>query len=142
LRRGKIFEGVQSTIKGTWGHEISDELPYRPDEDAVIEKRRPSAFVGTDLDLLLRSRGVKTLVVTGVVTTGCVESSVRDAVGLDYYIALVADCVAASNPEQQEAGLVSIRNHLHYDEGVTTAERIRGIWSASAARPQAVKVQA
>jgi nicotinamidase-related amidase len=130
LRRGHIFQGVQSTIKGTWGHDIADALPYRPEEDVVIEKRRPSAFVATDLDLQLRGRGVKTLVTTGVVTTGCVESTVRDAVGLDYYVALVQDCVAASRPDHNQKGLESITGHLHYSEGVTTSERLRGIWDS------------
>jgi nicotinamidase-related amidase len=138
LRRGHIFAGVQSTIKGTWGHDIMDDLPYRPDEDVVIEKRRPSAFVGTDLDLQLRGRGIKTLVVTGVVTTGCVESSLRDAVGLDYYVALAADCVASSRPDEQQRGLHSIESHLHYAEGVTTSDRICQVWATSTAPREAI----
>lgn len=62
---------------GTWGHEIMDELQPRPDE-LVVEKHRSSAFVGTNLDLILRSNGIKTIVVTGCTTEGCVDSTIRD----------------------------------------------------------------
>src|SRR5579862_7365269 len=72
MRRGRIFANVESTIKGTWGHDIVEGLPYRPETDLVIEKRRLSAFVGTELDHYLKS-WAKTVVVTGTVTQGCVE---------------------------------------------------------------------
>lgn len=132
LRRGRIFAEVKATIKGTWGHEIMAELPYRSDVDVVIDKRRPSAFVATDLDLQLRSRGIKTLVVTGVVTQGCVESTVRDAVGLDYYVAVVADCCASSGPGEHQLGIQSMTNHLQYSEGVTSTERLCAIFGEAA----------
>src|SRR5205085_3990746 len=79
LRRGRNFANADATVKGTWGHEIIAELPYRPDEDLVVEKRRVSAFIGTDLDVCLRGQGIKTVVVTGVMTQTCVERTVRDA---------------------------------------------------------------
>jgi nicotinamidase-related amidase len=130
LRRGMIFAGVDSTIKGTWGHDIVAELPYRPEDDLVVEKRRLNSFVGTDLDLTLRARGVKTLVMAGVVTQGCVESTVRDAVGHDYYVAVAEDCCASTDAELHRMGITGMAKLLRYDEGVTTSTRLLAIWDA------------
>lgn len=129
LRRGLIFKDDASTIRGTWGHELIPELSFVPETDVVVDKRRPSSFVGTDLDVLLRCRGIKTLVVTGVATSGCVESTVRDAVGFDYYVAVPEDCVAASSGrESHQRAVDSMRAHIRYKEGVTTSQRLIAIW--------------
>jgi nicotinamidase-related amidase len=134
LRRGRIFANVESTIKGTWGHDIVGGLGYNPDADLVIEKRRLSAFVGTELDLHLKS-WAKTVVVTGTVTQGCVETTVRDAACYDYYVAVPQDCVATTTPELQAAGLTSMANFLRYEEAITTSQRLRELWSPAAAWP-------
>lgn len=128
MRRGAIFAGVDATIKGTWGHEIVDALPYQPEADVVIEKRRLSAFVGTELDLLLHGLGVKTLVVTGVVTQGCIETTVRDAACYDYYVAVPEDGVASTSLEVHQAGIKSMATFLRYEEAVTTSARIAELW--------------
>jgi nicotinamidase-related amidase len=129
MRRGMIFKDDVSTIRGSWGHELIPELSYAPEVDLVVDKRRPSSFVGTDLDVCLRCRGIKTLVVTGVATSGCVESTVRDAVGFDYYVAVVEDCVAAPSSEENHRRAVdSMRAHIRYTEGVTTSERLISLW--------------
>ena len=60
--------------------------------DTVIYKTRYSGFYGTDLDSVLRARGVKWLIVTGATTSVCVESTVRDAMFRDYNCILLADC--------------------------------------------------
>src|SRR5579883_146686 len=129
MRRGRIFANVESTIKGTWGHDIVDGIGYLPDSDLVIEKRRLSAFVGTELDHYLKG-WAKTVVVTGTVTQGCVETTVRDAACYDYYVAVPADCVATTTPELQAAGLASMRNFLRYEEAITTSQRLIDIWSS------------
>jgi nicotinamidase-related amidase len=135
LRRGHNFRGAAATIKGTWGHAIMDGLGYRPNEDLAFEKRRLSCFVGTELDLYLRSRGIKTLVVTGVVTQGCVETTVRDAACYDYYVAVVADCVASTRWEWHERALANMATFLRYDDAVVTAERLRAIWAGAIPAP-------
>ncbi len=129
LRRGHNFAGVQSTIKGTWGHELIPELPYRPEVDLVIEKRRLSSFIGTDLDLILRARGIKTIAIAGVVTQGCVECTVRDAAGYDYYVAVAADCVASTDPRSHETSLRCMETVLRYPDALTTSTRLRAIWA-------------
>ena len=139
LRRGHNFNGADATVKGTWGHEIIADLPYRPDEDLVIEKRRVSAFIGTDLDTCLRGQGIKTLVVTGVMTQTCVESSVRDAMCYDYYVAVVDDCCASSGPAPHETSIRNMATFLRYAEAITTSERLSALW---AAQPAAQRVPA
>jgi nicotinamidase-related amidase len=134
LRRGLNFAGVQATIKGTWGHEIIADLPYDADRDVVVEKRRLSSFVGTDLDMYLRANGIKTLVVVGVVTQGCVECTARDAASYDYYVAVAADCVASTTHPDHERGLKSIATLLRYQDAVTTSDAILDIWSKASPR--------
>jgi nicotinamidase-related amidase len=92
------------TEPGTWGHAFLDELDYR-DGEPVIDKRRSSAFAGTDLDMLLRSRGMESIVVTGCTTEGCVDSTIREAVSRDYYVTLVRDGVASDDPTLHEAAM-------------------------------------
>jgi len=74
-------------------------------EDIVVQKHRYSAFVGTNLDAILRAKGVETVVVTGVTTEVCVESTVRDAFMRDYAVIVVSDCTQATTPERQTHSL-------------------------------------
>jgi ureidoacrylate peracid hydrolase len=66
--------------------------------DLVVVKHRYSAFAGTDLDARLKECGIRSLLLTGVATEVCVESTARDGYFLDYYITMVADCCATANP--------------------------------------------
>jgi ureidoacrylate peracid hydrolase len=80
-------------IRDTWNTEIIDELsPHAA--DIVLYKTRYSGFYGTDLDAVLRSRGVTSLIVTGCTTSVCVESTIRDAMFRDYRCVLLEDCAA------------------------------------------------
>ena len=136
LRRGHNFAGADATIKGTWGHEVTADLPYQPDEDIVIEKRRVSCFVGTDMDMLLRARGIKTLVVAGVVTQTCVETTVRDALCYDYYVAVAGDCTASTSAAAHETSIKNMATFMRYDDAITTADRLCAIWAASPIAPR------
>ena len=107
-------------LQGTWGAEIIDELAPRQDE-MVIEKRRFSAFVGTELDMMLKTFDIRYLIFTGVATNICVESSLRDASHLQYLPILVSDAVAASPPRRQESTLANVREVFGW---VTTSDNI------------------
>jgi nicotinamidase-related amidase len=126
---------------GTWGHAIVDELAPRADE-LIIQKQRSSAFVGTNLDLVLRSNGIKTIVVSGVTTEGCVDSTIRDGGFLDYYPLAVEDCVASDNGELHEAALTILHA---YRAVVVGSDELRAVWGSTAAlgeaRQQAVQGQ-
>lgn len=105
-------------IRGTWGAEIIDELKPHVDE-ILIGKRRSSAFVGTDLDMMLRTYDIKYLVFVGVATNICVESSLRDACHLEYFPILISDAAASSPPSRQEATIGNVKQVLGW---VTTSE--------------------
>ena len=93
---------------GTWGAEF-----YRVEPEAsepIVVKHRYSAFVNTDLELILRSRGIRTVVITGVATNVCVESTARDAFMRDFYVVFVDDCSAAYDPAQHAATLRNIES--------------------------------
>ena len=91
-RRMARNENVPLCISGSWGWEFYQISPL-PSEP-VVRKHRYSAFVNTDLELILRSRGIKTLVICGVATNVCIESTVRDGYMRDYYVVLLEDCTA------------------------------------------------
>lgn len=98
-------------IEGTWGAQVIDELAPQP-EDYQIPKRRFSGFYQTDLDLVLRELGRKTVVVTGVVTNICVRSTCHDAFFLGYQVVVPKDCVRATGPREQESTLWDIETHF------------------------------
>ena len=83
----------RTLIRDTWNTEILDELAPHAG-DVVISKHRYSGFYQTDLDTILKTLGVKYLVVTGCTTSVCVESTVRDAMFRDYTCLLLEDCMA------------------------------------------------
>jgi biuret amidohydrolase len=83
-------------ISGTRGTEIYPALTVTP-SDIILRKKRYSCFSGTALQAMLASRGIDTLVITGVAANGCCESTARDAVDRDYKVIFVADAVATAD---------------------------------------------
>jgi ureidoacrylate peracid hydrolase len=94
----------RSLVAGDWDAEIVDDLQPRPG-DYIIDKNRFSAFVGTDLQAVLDRLEVRTLIVCGVTTNMCVESTVRDAGQRDYRVYVVRDAVGELDPERHEHAL-------------------------------------
>jgi len=88
-------DGRQSRvlIRDTWDTDIVPEVKPQP-SDIVIYKTRFSGFYQTDLDATLKRLGIKYLIVTGVTTSICVESTVRDAMFRDYLCVLLSDCMS------------------------------------------------
>ena len=100
-------------VRDTWNTDIVDELTPQA-ADVVLYKTRYSGFYGTDLDSILQSRGVKSLIVTGCTTSICVESTIRDAMFRDYRCVLVDDCSAEPighglSRSNHEASLLTIQ---------------------------------
>jgi ureidoacrylate peracid hydrolase len=94
--------------KGTWDYALVDELAPRPG-DIVIPKTRYSGFFNTNIDSVLRSRGIRTLVFTGIATNVCVESSLRDAFHLEYFGIVLEDATHHVGPDfLQKAALFNI----------------------------------
>jgi nicotinamidase-related amidase len=92
-------------LEGTRGADIVAGLEPAPGDVRITGKRRYDAFLGTDLDLALRVRGVENLLVTGVCTDICVISTVHHARNLDYRCFVLSDAVAGTTPERHEAAL-------------------------------------
>jgi len=116
--------GSEHAIDGTWGHQIVDELEPRPD-DLVVRKHRSSAFIGTRLDLLLRSNKVQTVLITGVVTEGCVASTARDASFQDYIVVMVEDCIGSGNAHLHAAALELMRTRFDF----AASDNIIQLWA-------------
>jgi ureidoacrylate peracid hydrolase len=94
--------------KGTWDYAIVDDLMPQPG-DLVIPKTRYSGFFNTNIDSILRARGIRTLVFVGVATNVCVESSLRDAFHLEYFGVVLKDATHHLGPAFiQEASLYNI----------------------------------
>jgi len=95
-------------IRGELGHGIIKELEPLPSEP-VIDKPGKGAFFATDLELILKYLGIRSLVVTGVTTEVCVQTSVREANDRGYECLVLEDCVASYFPEFQRAALDMIK---------------------------------
>jgi nicotinamidase-related amidase len=91
-------------VPGSPGIEFNSCLDRRP-EDVEVVKTRYSAFFGTSLDELLRARGIETVMVLGLTTNVCVQSSARDAWQRDYQTITVADCCAEIGAGSHDASL-------------------------------------
>jgi ureidoacrylate peracid hydrolase len=98
--------GYLPCLRGTWDSEIYDELaPLVIEDDVVFTKHRASCFFNTTLEPSLRMRGITTLVVAGVTTNYCVDSTIRDAYARDYDLLIVEDACAATYRDLHEATL-------------------------------------
>ncbi|GAA1268420.1 hydrolase [Pseudonocardia aurantiaca] len=103
---------------------VIGELAPHP-EDIVVEKHRWSGFHETALDLMLRSLGVKHLIIGGFVTDGCLMTTVFDAYARDYQVNLVKDICAATNSGSHQAAILMMANWVYDIEIVDAAEMIK-----------------
>lgn len=113
--RGRLKVGIgdpgpmgRILIRGEYGHDIIDELKPLPTEP-VIDKPGKGAFYATDLEPVLTHQGIRSLVVTGVTTEVCVQTTVREANDRGYDCLVLEDCVASYFPEFQRAALEMIK---------------------------------
>lgn len=128
-RRGDLKPGalppVSTCYTGSWGAEFYDVEP-QPGEPVVI-KHRYSAFAKTTLDLVLRTAGVDSLLLTGVATNVCVESTLREGLFHEYHVTLVEDCCAAYSQELHDT---TVKNVAEYFGVVATSDELIGSWAA------------
>lgn len=124
---------AERCVEGTWGQQFVAGLEPRAGEP-IVKKHRSSGFVGTNLDLILRSNRIETVVVIGVMTEGCVESTARDAAFSDYYVVLTPDCMASDVLAWHEASITTMSGR---HDLVPWREIVR-LWEQGAgARPSA-----
>jgi nicotinamidase-related amidase len=100
-----ILKGVvdgNAFVKGTWGAAIVDDLTPA-EEDILIEgKRGLDTFASTNLDFILRGRGIDTVILAGFLTNCCVESTMRSAYENGYRVITLTDCTAATSNEEHD----------------------------------------
>lgn len=106
---------------GTWDHAIVDPLTPAPG-DIVVPKSRYSGFAGTNLEQVLAGRRIRNVLVCGVATNVCVESTIRDAYHREYFPVMVTDCTAPAGEGQQEATEFNVGRFFGW---LATGEEIR-----------------
>ena len=121
-------------IRGEAGHDIIPEL-YPVAGEIVIDKPGKGAFYATDLDALLRNCGIENLLVCGVTTEVCVNTTVREANDRGYRCVVLADCCASYFPEFHEVGLAMIKAQGAIFGWVSDSER-----ALAALTPPALKL--
>ncbi len=126
VKRG-YKENELSTVEGSWGWQILEELAPREGE-LIIDKRRPSGFYETALHAKLQEHGIESVILAGVSTHGCVEATARDAELRSYYVLPIADCMAAYDNALHEAALNVMRSR--YD--VIDSAQLLKAWRMSA----------
>ncbi|HEY7166241.1 MAG TPA: isochorismatase family cysteine hydrolase [Candidatus Binatia bacterium] len=122
----KSQQSALSTCReGTWGADFYDGIAPLPSERVVI-KHRYSAFINTDLNTVLKARGIQSVLVCGVATNVCVETTARDAYMFDYYVTMIEDCSAAYDPKLHLSTLENMRRHFGM---VAAANEIIDTWA-------------
>jgi ureidoacrylate peracid hydrolase len=108
-------------IYGTWGADIIDDL--RPQQgDVIVKKQKHDGFIGTNLDIILRTYEIKHLLFIGTATNICVESTLRHAFSLGYFPILVSDATSPMGPPfAQEATISNVQSTFGW---VTTTEKL------------------
>jgi nicotinamidase-related amidase len=103
-----ILKGVvdgNAFVKGSWGAAIVDELAPAEGDIVIEGKRGLDTFASTNLDFILRSKGITTIVIGGFLTNCCVESTMRSGYENGYQVITLNDCVAATSTEEHENAL-------------------------------------
>lgn len=118
-------------VRGEYGHDLIDELRPLPGEP-VIDKPGYSAFAYTDLDLLLRRRGIGHLAICGVTTEVCVSSTLRAAVELGYACTLVSDACGSPSAELHAAALAMVEVEGGLFGRVLDSRRVLTEWEENA----------
>jgi nicotinamidase-related amidase len=121
LWKGWAHRTGKCQIEGTRGAEIVAELAPRPEEH-VVQKRRPSAFFRTDLEVFLSGLHVDTLILAGSSTSGCVRATAVDAFSRDLRTMIVRECVIDRTAELSERNLFDL--HAKYADAVSLDETL------------------
>jgi nicotinamidase-related amidase len=145
--RGRLAAGIgdpgpmgRILVRGEYGHDIVDSLRPLPGEP-VVDKPGKGSFYATDLDSILKHRGITQLVVCGVTTEVCVHTTVREANDRGYDCLVLEDCVASYFPEFQRVALEMIKAQGGIFGWVAPSEAFLAALSA-ATRPEPVATPA
>jgi len=109
LVRLEIFKKSGVLLENEFGSQIVDDLKPKNDE-IVIVKRRFSAFFGTELDLILRRLGIKTLILSGIQTPNCIRATAFDGISYDYEVIVFSDATKSKNEKTQIQNLLDMQD--------------------------------
>jgi nicotinamidase-related amidase len=109
INRKELFARAPFAVEGTKGAAVIDELAPRSGE-YIIPKVRMSAFIGTELDLMLRTLGVSALFVCGVQTPNCIRTTVFDGIAYNYPVVLIDDATGGSSEEVHRSNVRDMQN--------------------------------
>ena len=112
--------------RGSKSHDFVDELRPLPGE-IVVDKPAKGAFYGTDLEVLLRNRGITHLIFTGVTTNVCVQSTVREAADRGYWNLVLEDACAAITRELHQNSLEMLTYRGIFAQVASTANFLKGL---------------
>ena len=118
---------------GKWDQDFYDVRPLS--DEVIVTKHRYGAFENTDLDLVLRSNRIKSVIITGVATNVCCETTARQAFMKDYYVLFTSDCCATYSQAQHDATLFNIDQFFGQ---VVTSDEIMACWPAAETKLRAV----
>jgi ureidoacrylate peracid hydrolase len=121
LMRANPEKWGKYVTEGTWDEQVVEEIAPQPG-DVVVRKQRYSGFAGTNLDMILKTHGIRYCFYTGVATNVCVETTLRDGFLLDYWPVLVVDACNNSGPEHNR--LATEWNVEHAFGWLTTTEEV------------------
>ncbi|MGN6380290.1 MAG: cysteine hydrolase [Gaiellales bacterium] len=129
-----ILKGVidsNAFVKGTWGAEICDQMAPEKGDIVVEGKRGLDTFATTNLDFVLRSNDIETVILGGFLTNCCVESTMRTAYERGYNVITLTDCTAATSSEEQT--VATSRDYPMFSQPMTSDEAIGTLQGAAAA---------
>jgi ureidoacrylate peracid hydrolase len=133
-----ILKGVvdsQSFRQGSWGAQIVDALKPEPSDIVIEGKRGLCGFSTTNLDFILRSRGISTIALGGFLTNCCVESTMRTGYEKGYDVVTLKDCTATVSEDEQQAAFD--KNFLMFSKPMTHDEFLSGLESGKGVEPKA-----
>lgn len=120
-----ILKGIvdgQCFVKDSWGAAITDELAPQEGDIVIEGKRGLDTFASTNLDFVLRNKGITTIVLGGFLTNCCVESTMRSAYEKGYDVITLTDCTAATSAEEQQSA--TSQDYPMFSQPMTSADAI------------------
>lgn len=123
-RRGESYTVRDVCGAGSWQGDFYAGIAPQPGEP-IVTKHRYGAFYNTDLETILRVHGIRTVVLTGVATNACVETTAREAFVRDYYVVFTGDGTACYSDEAHEATLRTIDKYFGV---VVTLDEVIDVW--------------
>ena len=129
-----ILKGVVDTnafVKGSWGADFVEEVAPQAGDIVLEGKRGLDAFASTNLDFILRSKGIETVALGGFLTNCCVESTMRSAYEKGFEVVTLTDCVGATSAEEHANAITY--DYPMFSKPMTAAEFAETLAGSAAA---------